>query len=81
MMNYNKDHIEQIVNYLWEDEMTHFQEMYEDEFEENEQLPENLEDFSWDKKEEVGRFLNLCLRYDRTSHIFYTIVQLHYQTL
>lgn len=71
MNTYNKEHIKELIGYFWQGELEHFEEVYDT----------NLINQDWDNKEEVGAFLNLCVKEERTAHIFYTIVQLHYETL
>lgn len=68
----NKEHIKQILEYLWDDKLQHFQETYDVNF-------EDCTDF--EDKEEIAKCINSNVKCNMTEHIFHTLLTLKYEIL
>lgn len=67
----NKEHLTRLIDYGWADELESFEEEYN----------VKLDKIDWSNKEQVAKFINICIKKGRTGHIFYTMVQLDYSIL
>lgn len=66
----NKEHIRQIIDYLWDDELKHYQELYDIE-----------EEIDFESKEDIAKRINLNVKNNMTEHIFHTLLTLKYEIL
>ena len=66
----NKEHIKQILEYLWDDELKHFQEIYDIEL-----------SYSFEDKEDIAKCINLNVKNNMTDNIFHTLLTLKYEIL
>lgn len=69
MRHLNKEHINQLIDYSWSDELKHFEEVFD----------VDLDGVNWDNPEQVAMFLNKNVGNEEyKEHIFWTLVQLHF---
>lgn len=74
---FNKEHIQIILKYVWNDEFRHFDELYQI----SQDYPDVLTTGYFEDPKNIGKMLSLNHKFGRTDHVFHTLLELKFMSL